>query len=52
LQTDFLLIVLRDMLQKFPDLRVILMSATVDTDMFVKYFDNATLLTVEGFVLI
>lgn len=38
IDTDFLLSVLRDMLPQRPDLRVILMSATMNADLFVKYF--------------
>jgi hypothetical protein len=36
--SDFLLAILRDMLPKRPDLKVLLMSATMDTDMFKSYF--------------
>ena len=35
---DFLLIVLRDLLPKRPDLRVVLMSATMDAGVFADYF--------------
>ncbi|KAL8214402.1 hypothetical protein R6Q57_003851 [Mikania cordata] len=38
---DFLLIILRDLLPKRPDLRLILMSATINADLFSKYFGNA-----------
>ncbi|VDM53399.1 unnamed protein product [Angiostrongylus costaricensis] len=38
--TDFILIVLREMLREYTDLRVILMSATIDTKMFVKFFNG------------
>lgn len=48
LQTDFLLILLRDMLTAFPDLRVILMSATVDTTLFCEYFGNCQIVEVHG----
>jgi HrpA-like RNA helicase len=37
---DFLLIALRDSLAKFRSLRLVLMSATVDTELFTKYFNN------------
>lgn len=46
--TDFLLIVLRDMLALYPDLRVILMSATFDDALFTKYFNNCPVINVEG----
>lgn len=38
---DFLLIILRDILPRRPDLRLILMSATINADLFSKYFGNA-----------
>ncbi|CAL2032817.1 unnamed protein product [Caenorhabditis brenneri] len=36
--TDFVLIVLRDMINQYKDLRVVLMSATIDTDLFTNFF--------------
>ena len=45
---DFLLIALKDALAKYRDLKVILMSATMDTDIFVKYFNNCTVINVHG----
>lgn len=41
LDTDFLLVLLRDVLKKRKDLRVILMSATLDADVFASYFRPA-----------
>ena len=38
---DFLLIILRDILPRRPNLRVILMSATINAELFSKYFGNA-----------
>ncbi|ORY08572.1 P-loop containing nucleoside triphosphate hydrolase protein [Clohesyomyces aquaticus] len=38
LDTDFLLVLLRDILRRRKDLRVILMSATLDADIFEAYF--------------
>ncbi|WRX23403.1 Helicase [Theobroma cacao] len=38
---DFLLIILRDLLPRRPDLRLVLMSATINADLFSKYFGNA-----------
>ncbi|KAL6273302.1 hypothetical protein ACE6H2_023994 [Prunus campanulata] len=38
---DFLLIILRDLLPQRPDLRLILMSATINADLFSKYFGNS-----------
>ena len=47
-QTDFILVVLRDMIQTYPDLRVILMSATIDTSLFSRYFGDCPIIEVEG----
>lgn len=41
INTDFLLILLRELLPERPDLRVILMSATLNADSFASYFNNA-----------
>ena len=38
LQSDFLLIILREALRQRPSLRVILMSATINADLFARYF--------------
>lgn len=38
---DFLLIIIRDLLPRRPDLRLILMSATINAELFSKYFGNA-----------
>jgi HrpA-like RNA helicase len=46
--TEFLLIALRDLLPRRPDLRVILMSATLQTESLVKYFDNPAQVEMEG----
>lgn len=46
---DFLLIVLRDILLVRPDLRVVLMSATLDSEKFSRYFNNCPIITVPGF---
>ncbi|KAL7540793.1 hypothetical protein ACHAXR_010394 [Thalassiosira sp. AJA248-18] len=40
IDTDFLLVLLRDLLTKRPELRVILMSATLDADSFGAYFSS------------
>uniref|UniRef100_A0A8R1DK51 RNA helicase n=1 Tax=Caenorhabditis japonica TaxID=281687 RepID=A0A8R1DK51_CAEJA len=39
--TDFVLIVLRDMINEYKDLRVVLMSATIDTNLFTNFFNTA-----------
>jgi len=38
---DFLLIILKDLLPRRPDLRLILMSATINAELFSQYFGNA-----------
>ncbi|RKF76639.1 ATP-dependent RNA helicase DHX29 [Golovinomyces cichoracearum] len=48
IDSDFLLIVLKKLLAKRHDLKVILMSATVDADRFSKYLDGAPVLNVPG----
>lgn len=48
IDSDFLLIVLRKLLVKRPDLKVVLMSATVDAERFSKYLDGAPVLRVPG----
>ncbi|KAM6598187.1 hypothetical protein CsatA_008711 [Cannabis sativa] len=50
---DFLLIVLKNLIQKqsaqkSPKLKVILMSATVDSDLFSRYFDHCPVITAQG----
>lgn len=45
---DFLLGILKSILQKRKDLRVILMSATINLELFSKYFDDAPILLVPG----
>ncbi|XP_010552096.1 PREDICTED: DExH-box ATP-dependent RNA helicase DExH1 isoform X1 [Tarenaya hassleriana] len=46
---DFLLIILHDLLPRRPDLRLILMSATINADMFSTYFGNAPTMHIPGF---
>ncbi|CAH1405915.1 unnamed protein product [Nezara viridula] len=46
--SDFLLVVLRDMVHNYPDLRVILMSATIDTTLFSEYFNKCRVLEIPG----
>ena len=38
LHSDFLMIILRDVLPRRPDLKLILMSATLNAEMFSQYF--------------
>merc|ERR1740128_859272 len=46
--SDFLLMILRDTLKKRPDLHVILMSATVNADLFSSYFSGCPVLEIPG----
>uniref|UniRef100_A0A061S817 RNA helicase n=1 Tax=Tetraselmis sp. GSL018 TaxID=582737 RepID=A0A061S817_9CHLO len=46
---DFLLIILRDLLPRRPDLRVVLMSATLNADLFCGYFGGCPRLHIPGF---
>ncbi|XP_064617044.1 LOW QUALITY PROTEIN: ATP-dependent RNA helicase A-like [Liolophura sinensis] len=48
LNTDFMMVLLKDMVQTYPELRVVLMSATVDTSLFSEYFGNAPIVEVHG----
>mgnify|MGYP000108359300 FL=1 len=41
---DFLIIILRDLLLRRPDLRLVLMSATINADLFSKYFNNCPII--------
>ncbi|KAG7271537.1 hypothetical protein CRUP_004000, partial [Coryphaenoides rupestris] len=47
-QSDFLLIILKDVVMRRSDLRVVLMSATVDCTKFSRYFNNCPVVTVPG----
>lgn len=46
---DFLLIVLKDLLPRRPELRLILMSATLDAELFSSYFGGAQIIRIPGF---
>lgn len=48
IDSDFLLIVLKKLLEKRKDLRVVLMSATVDAERFSNYLGRAPVLNVPG----
>lgn len=45
---DFLLLELKELLTRHPTLKVVLMSATINHETFVKYFNGAPLLTIPG----
>ncbi|ESK92682.1 dead deah box [Moniliophthora roreri MCA 2997] len=46
---DFLLLELKELLKANSKLKVVLMSATINHETFVKYFNGAPLLTIPGF---
>ena len=48
LDSDYLLIVLRDALKANPNLKVVLMSATLDADLFSRYFGGCEVLSIPG----
>lgn len=48
LNIDFLLGYLKQLLRKRRDLKVIVTSATIDTERFAKHFDGAPVISVEG----
>ncbi|KAJ0111776.1 hypothetical protein Patl1_01411 [Pistacia atlantica] len=47
--SDFMLAIMRDMLPVYPQLRLILMSATLDADRFSQYFGGCPIIRVPGF---
>lgn len=46
LMTDFLLIVLKDLLPRRPELRLVLMSATLDAQLFSSYFGGVPMVQI------
>ncbi|GMH32991.1 hypothetical protein BSKO_00825 [Bryopsis sp. KO-2023] len=46
---DFLLIILKDLIQKRNDLRLVLMSATMNAELFASYFHGAPTMHIPGF---
>lgn len=46
---DFLIIICRDLLPRRPDLRLILMSATINATLFSTYFGNTPVMHIPGF---
>ena len=48
MNSDFLLVLLRDMVHTYPELRVVLMSATIDTSLFSSYIGCCPLVEVPG----
>ena len=48
LATDILMGLLKEILPKRPDLKIVVMSATLDSEKFQRYFEEAPLITVPG----
>ncbi|GAU98245.1 LOW QUALITY PROTEIN: hypothetical protein RvY_09419-2 [Ramazzottius varieornatus] len=48
LHSDFLLGIVRSLISQRPDLRIVLMSATINIELFARYFDNAPVVQVPG----
>lgn len=46
--TDFLLILIKDLLARRSDLKVVLMSATMDSMLFSRYFGDAPVISIAG----
>ncbi|KAJ8248547.1 hypothetical protein GJAV_G00243170 [Gymnothorax javanicus] len=47
-ESDFLLLVLKDLMAQRPDLRIILMSATLNAELFSQYFYNCPTIHIPG----
>ncbi|RKP07362.1 P-loop containing nucleoside triphosphate hydrolase protein, partial [Thamnocephalis sphaerospora] len=48
LESDFLLVAVRRLLARRPDLRVVIMSATVDAQRFAAYFQGCPIISIPG----
>ncbi|KAJ3807294.1 P-loop containing nucleoside triphosphate hydrolase protein [Lentinula aff. lateritia] len=46
---DFLLLELKELLKRKSRIKIILMSATINHEIFIRYFDGAPLITIPGF---
>uniref|UniRef100_A0A4W5KEL6 Putative ATP-dependent RNA helicase DHX57 n=1 Tax=Hucho hucho TaxID=62062 RepID=A0A4W5KEL6_9TELE len=47
-ESDFLLLVLKDLMVQRPDLKIILMSATLNADLFSQYYNNCNTIHIPG----
>lgn len=45
---EFLLIILKEIVQEYPELKVILMSANGNLNTFSNYFNNCPIINIEG----
>jgi HrpA-like RNA helicase len=50
INSDFLLVLVRELIEKRKDLRVVLMSATLQSEIFSLFFGGAPVINVEGYV--
>ncbi|XP_001604337.2 ATP-dependent DNA/RNA helicase DHX36 [Nasonia vitripennis] len=48
-QSDFIITLLKQIIPKRPDLKVILMSATLNSEQFSKYYNNCPMIHIPGF---
>jgi len=48
LNTDFLLIILKDLMQRRKSLRLVLMSATLNAEAFANFFGEAAIMSIPG----
>ncbi len=48
LNTDFLLIILKDVLKRRQSLKLVLMSATLNAESFSKFFDSCPVISIPG----
>lgn len=48
LETDFLLVIVRELLQCHISLRVVIMSATLDSSIYTSYFNNCPAISIPG----
>ncbi|XP_060610498.2 putative ATP-dependent RNA helicase DHX57 [Anolis sagrei] len=47
-ESDFLLLILKDIMMQRPDLRIILMSATLNAELFSQYFNSCPVVNIPG----
>ena len=47
-ESDFLLLIIKDMLEKRKDLKIVLMSATLNAELFSNYFGSVPVIEIPG----